>query len=265
MRYADTLLADGEVVVMRRRQHWLALLIEGRAAVALWLVAIALLASVWFFELQGQPAQIIGIVALVCLVLGVVVFAWRYWQWWAQDYIITNRRLVKVTGIFNKHASSTSLDKVNDAILDHNLVGRIMNYGDIDIVTASGELAVDYFRMLHGAKEFKRVLTTQKHALEMEYRFDHAPSPPLRAPMNINGEPATPPPPPPPPEPLFASATNAPAEVAPAAQVTTATDDAVDDPLEITQTLARLADLRDRGAISVEEYEVKKVELLRRL
>ncbi len=34
---------------------------------------------------------------------------------------------------------------------------------------------------------------------------------------------------------------------------------------EVTRTLAQLADLRDRGAISPEEYEAKKAELLSRL
>jgi hypothetical protein len=34
---------------------------------------------------------------------------------------------------------------------------------------------------------------------------------------------------------------------------------------EITETLHRLADLRDRGAISAAEYEAKKAELLERL
>ena len=38
-----------------------------------------------------------------------------------------------------------------------------------------------------------------------------------------------------------------------------------DASLEVTQTLARLADLRDRGAITPEEYEAKKEELLGRL
>ncbi|MDQ3555033.1 MAG: SHOCT domain-containing protein, partial [Chloroflexota bacterium] len=37
------------------------------------------------------------------------------------------------------------------------------------------------------------------------------------------------------------------------------------DAQQITQTLARLADLRDRGAITSEEYEAKKAELLSRL
>jgi hypothetical protein len=258
MRYADTLLSDGEVIVLRRRQHWLALLVEGRAAVALWLVAIALLAAVWFFDLQGQPAQWVGVAALASLVIGAVLFGIRYWQWWAQDFIVTNRRLLKVTGVFNKRSSSSSLEKINDAILDHNLVGRIMNYGDIDILTASGELAIDYFRMLNGAKEFKRVLTNQKHALEMDYRWDQTPSPPMRAPMNIIGEPANPPPPEP--EPELAPEPEPAPEPAPEPE-----PEPADTSLEITRTLARLADLRDQGAISAEEYETKKDELLRRL
>jgi hypothetical protein len=37
------------------------------------------------------------------------------------------------------------------------------------------------------------------------------------------------------------------------------------DPDEVTRTLNSLADLRDRGAISPEEYESKKAELLGRL
>lgn len=216
-----------------------------------------------------------GIAALFSLVLGVLLFALRYWQWWAQDYLITNRRLIKVTGIFNKHSSSSSLEKINDAILHHNLVGRMLNYGDIDIMTASGELAVDYFRMLQGAKEFKRVLTSQKHALEMDYRYDQTPSPPLRAPMNMNGEPAGPAsapapslfaPPAPANETAAEEQKSAPpadrsGPVAQAAEPAGAADRALD----ITQTLARLADLRDRGAISSEEYEAKKDDLLRRL
>src|SRR5262249_25019103 len=68
-------------------------------------------------------------------------------------------------------------------------------------------------------------------------------SPPLRA-----GSPESPPvaAPPPPPQP-----------VAPPPPSMT--------PAEVTQTLAGLADLRDRGAITPEEYEAKKADLLGRL
>jgi hypothetical protein len=38
-----------------------------------------------------------------------------------------------------------------------------------------------------------------------------------------------------------------------------------DESQEVTETLSRLADLRDEGAITAEEYEQKKDELLGRL
>ncbi|MDQ3938431.1 MAG: PH domain-containing protein [Chloroflexota bacterium] len=283
MRYADTLLADGEVVILRTRQHWLALLVEGRAALVLLLLGLLLIGAVWVLNLDPIYSQWLGIAALVALGIGLLVLAIQYWQWWAQDYIVTNRRLLRVTGVINKRASSSSLEKINDAVLNQNLLGRMLNFGDVDILTASGELAVDYFRMVNGAKEFKRVLTNQKHALEMEYRYTQAPSPALRASgMDMNGqqavrpmpapaqpmlatEPASSTPPPPP-----ANHSNPPDAGPPPSEVSpppaaARPADSHDAALEITQTLSRLADLRDRGAISAEEYEAKKDDLLRRL
>lgn len=257
MRYADTLLSEGETVVLRARQHWLALILDARGAVVLFVLGIALLLAVALLNLDPNLSNVVSIAALVCLAIAVVLFAWKWWQWWAQDYIVTNRRLMKVTGILNKRSSDSSLEKINDAILDQNVLGRIMNYGDLDILTASSESGIDYFRMLNGAKEFKRVMLNQKHALESGFMYERPPSPPLRAqPVDMNGDPtgqragpvtgeAAPPPP--------AAATPAPAEPE------------RDESLEVTQTLSRLADLRDRGAITPEEYEQKKDELLGRL
>jgi len=260
MRYADTLLSDGEVIVLRSRQHPLAIFLEARWAIALWVIAIALLVAGALLNLQGRDFQLVGGAALICIVIGLVLFAWRYWQWWAQDYIVTNRRLMKVTGIFNKRSSDSSLEKINDAVLDQNVLGRLLNYGDLDILTASGESAVDYFRMLNGAKEFKRVMLNQKHGLEMEYQGP-PPSPPMRSSaVNMNGEPAARPSPPT--DPPMADEPPPSAQPAPS---TASVDDRRDASLEITQTLARLADLRDKGAISEEEYAAKKEELLGRL
>ena len=55
-----------------------------------------------------------------------------------------------------------------------------------------------------------------------------------------------------------------PAAAAPAGATPTAAGRGA-DPDEVTRTLASLADLRDRGAISAEEYEAKKTDLLGRL
>jgi hypothetical protein len=62
-------------------------------------------------------------------------------------------------------------------------------------------------------------------------------------------------------DPTTSGPTPAAASVAPAAAA--ASRDLTPD--QLTRTLANLADLRDRGAISAEEYEAKKADLLGRL
>jgi hypothetical protein len=230
------------------------------------------------------------------------MFLLRFWQWSNQDYVVTNRRLLKVTGIFSKHSADSSLEKINDAILDQTLLGRMMNYGDLSILTAAEE-AVDLYHMLSDPKTFKKTMLTQKHAVETEFTYPGAmpPTPPLRAgdamqqmrptqpgqPMQgaqqmqpaermqpPQGMPAAPSAAPAQavaePAMATAGATSAATEPAshaqpePAAAPQTATP-TTDSSLEVTQTLARLADLRASGAITPEEYEQKKQELLSRL
>ena len=238
MRYADTLLADGEVITRRARQHWLALLIEARWVLAAFLVAIVALALVVLLDLEGGLRDAASWVALGALGVGLVLSFVHAWRWWAQDYIVTNRRILKVEGVFNKRSADSSLEKINDAVLDQNLVGRLLGYGDLDILTAA-DTAIDRYRMLADAPGFKREMLNQKHALDTELGGYHPPSPPLRA------EPA--------PSPVAATPQAVPSR------------EPAGDPDAVARTLSQLADLRDRGAITAEDYEAKKRELLGRL
>jgi len=260
MRYADTLLTEGEEIVRRSRQHWLALLSKARAALLLFLIGIALLVVIVWFNVQpGLLRDIISVTALAVLALGVIIFVYRFWQWWAQDYIITNRRLLKVTGILNKRSGDSSLEKINDAILSQSIWGRMLNFGNLEILTAADQ-AVDRYYMLKDPKEFKKVMLTQKHNLETEFMYGRPPSPPLRATV----ESAALPPAQAPAAPPVAAA---PMPVASDAGVPLGVQAADEDEesVRVTETLARLADLRDEGAITAEEYEQKKDELLGRL
>jgi hypothetical protein len=258
MRYADTLLTEGETVVLRTRQHWLALFSRARNALLLWLAAIVLLVLVaWFNVSPGPVRDIVSAVALVFILLGVLLFAFRLWQWWAQDYMVTNRRLLKVTGILNKRSADSSLEKINDAILSQSVWGRMLNFGDLEILTAADQ-AVDRYHMLSGPKEFKKTMLTQKHSLETEFMYGRPPSPPLRATEQTYTTPPAAPAMPAAPAPAPEAVSEA------AAPPHDAAADAAES-REVTETLSRLADLRDQGAITAEEYEQKKDELLGRL
>ncbi len=98
--------------------------------------------------------------------------------------------------------------------------------------------------MLVDANDFKQAMLDAKYELEMEFARPSMPSAPLRAPSASSGPTATGP--------------------APAAPADPAAPRSM-SPDEVTRTLDRLADLRDRGAISEAEYEAKKAELLGRL
>jgi hypothetical protein len=235
-RYADSLLAEGESITFRTRQHWLATIIDGRNPWAIFVLSLVVLVLSQNLG-PGTLRDIVGWLTLAGFVISLAWLAKVYWNWLSQDYLVTNRRVIKVEGIINKRSADSSLEKINDAVLEQNLVARMLNYGDLDILTAA-DIAVDRYRMLNRAPEFKRTMLNEKHELEGEFgrRF---PAPPLRTTAPV---PTTPPP------------------AAPAAQEPRGMSSE-----EVTRTLASLADLRDRGAISAEDYEAKKADLLGRL
>ena len=236
-RYADRLLADGERVALRSRQHVLATFIEGRVPWALLIISLFVLG----LDLRLEPGvfrDLFGWLGLALLVVGLAWLAYIYLGWYAQDYLVTNRRVIKVEGILNKRSADSSLEKINDAVLQQSIFGRMLGFGDLDIMTAAEE-SVDRYRMLSQAQTFKRTMLDEKHKLEQE--AFQIPAPPLRAAPQPASEPASAAAPPPPPAPRQMRSE------------------------EITSALGDLADLRDRGAISPEEYEAKKQDLLGRL
>ncbi len=227
-RYADTLLSDGERIALRTRQHWFATIVDGRVPWALFLASLVLLVLTTQIG-AGTPRDILGTVVLIVLAVSLAWLARQYWAWYAQDYIVTTRRVLKVEGILNKRSADSSLEKINDAILEQNLIGRIFGYGDLDILTAADQ-SVDKYRMLDKAPHFKKVMLDQKHILEDEGL--RIPGPPMRAPVTPVAAPA------------------------PARTMTSE---------EVSKSLSDLAALRDSGTITAADYEAKKQELLARL
>jgi hypothetical protein len=254
-RYADKLLADGERVRLRGRQHFLATLVEGRLAWAIFIAAVVLVLLVTQLAPNTPPLvrDAFSWLGLGLLLIGLAWLAYVYGQWFNQDYLITNRRVMKVEGILKKRSADSSLEKINDAVLEQSVFGRMLGYGDLDILTAN-EQSVDRYRMLSQAQTFKRTMLEQKHALEQE--GFQIPAPPLRAapPMAAPAmalAPATE-------SVAMAASPPSPAPAAASAPREMSTD-------EITTALGNLADLRDRGAITPSDYEAKKQDLLARL
>jgi hypothetical protein len=251
MGYIDNMLASGEQPVRRDHQHWFVLVADARYGLLAIVAAIVLLILRGLANTSGGLDTIIGYTVLVLVIGGLAYTGWQVLRWMNEEYVVTTRRVLQAEGVINKRVLDSSLEKINDAVFSQSVFGRIFGFGDLDILTAS-ETGISRLRMLRNADDFKRSMLEAKHELELELSgAKPLPSPPLRAaPTPVAPAPAP-----------VAAAPAAPSTVAPPA----AEPRSEMSPDELTRTLASLADLRDRGAISAEEYEAKKADLLRRL
>ncbi len=78
-----------------------------------------------------------------------------------EEYIVTNRRVIQTAGVFNKHVIDSSLEKVNDVVLTETVLGRLFDYGNIEILTAS-EMGVNLLRHIVSPVKFKTEMLNQK-------------------------------------------------------------------------------------------------------
>ncbi len=161
MGYIESLMAENERLVVRTRQHWMVLapafLGNLFGSFLLALVAIVLFAL----------APALGLISIVLLALSLApVFNLLrvFLDWWNEEYIVTNRRVVQAEGIINKHVIDSSLEKVNDVVLHQSWLGRVFDYGDIEILTAS-ELGVNKLTKITHPVKFKTEMLNQKEAL----------------------------------------------------------------------------------------------------
>jgi len=256
--YAESLLTPDEKVLCRERQHWLALILDSWLAIIFWAAAIVLIVAqlllpdeLFFLDFGtdswiGQGGMLLTLLAVLG---GTIVVALRWWWWRTQEFLVTNRRLVLAWGILNKSASDSSLEKINDAQLEISLVGRLLDYGSLKVMTAAPLQGSDYLDRLDHAKAFKKVMMTAKHELQMGERGDgEGYQPPPRS-SQTPASPAAPP------------------DTHPAAIDVSGGADPLkaDTPEEVAAVLEQLTRLRDAGHISGGEYEIKKQELLDRL
>ncbi|MEX1169019.1 MAG: PH domain-containing protein [Chloroflexota bacterium] len=294
MSYADSLLSTGERITHRVRQHWFVLVWGARIPIAAIIAALLLLILSSAARPTGLASDLLGLLTLVLFLGGLAFLTWGTLRYLNTEFVLTNRRVLQVEGVVNKRTTDSSLEKINDAVLTQSIFGRVFGFGDLDVLTAA-EAGIERFRMIIDPIGFKRAMLDAKHEYEVDMeRSGWQPSPPIRAAAPSAGLPsgggraattsspsstgAAPSGSGGPSGPVAAAAgspaavADAPSRVpateppkpAPAPPAAPATEPKV-NPDEVTRTLANLADLRDRGAISAEEYEAKKTDLLGRL
>ena len=158
MGYIEKLLTPNERIVRVARDHWITLLPTIIVDAALSIVIIGLSAA---GIILSPPWTWFG---LLLLLVPIGHLALRVGAWMNRVYVITNRRILQVTGTFGKRVSDTSLEKVNDIVMEQSALGRLLKFGDLEIISGS-ESGIDVFRHIAAPIEFKKELLNQKEAL----------------------------------------------------------------------------------------------------
>ncbi len=170
MGYVETLMGKNEKIVIRTRRHWMVLAgsIIANALMALFviIVGVGLVVS----GAAKAVALPLACLALVLLLIPAALFMRDFLAWWNEEYLITTRRVVQAEGVINKHVIDSSLEKVNDVVLNQSFLGRLFDYGDMEILTAS-EIGVNKLHQIAHPVKFKTDMLNQKEALGDDEHF----------------------------------------------------------------------------------------------
>ena len=163
--YLDSLLSESEKVLHAARQHWFILFRSILLEIGLILIIFAatITASIFLSTTPWLPFVIL--IGVLLLVIPIFTGTRDILIWSNHQFIITNRRVMQITGVINKNVIDSSLEKVNDVKMEQSVFGRIFDYGNIQILTAS-ELGVNRFHRIDNPILFKTAMLNAKAALE---------------------------------------------------------------------------------------------------
>jgi hypothetical protein len=159
--YLKSLLGENEKVLFVTHQHWLVLageiLSESLLSVAV-VVLVTLIWQLWLLNPLAALGYLLLIFPLVSLGRDVLI-------WSNRKFIVTSRRVIQLSGVFSKHITDSSLEKVNDVKMSQSFMGRLFGYGDIEIMTAS-EMGVNKLTRLGNPIQYKTTMINAKEKLE---------------------------------------------------------------------------------------------------
>ena len=170
MGYVETLMGKNEKIIIKTRQHWMVMAGSIFGAVLMAFVIIVIGVGLIASGVAGPIALPLGLFGLILLLIPVWLVTRDYLAWWNEEYLITNRRVVQAEGVMNKRVIDSSLEKVNDVVLNQSFFGRLFDYGDVEILTAS-EIGVNKLHMIAHPVAFKTEMLNQKEALGGDEHF----------------------------------------------------------------------------------------------
>ncbi len=134
MSYIERELTEGEQIVLLGHVSWWTIVPQTLLAVALLVVASVV---------AGMLAALVPMFWAIALPLVVLVWmvmvARQVVRVLTTEIAITDRRVMSKSGVFRTEVKVTPLDKVNSVNVRQSFFGNMLDYGDIEVTTATAE------------------------------------------------------------------------------------------------------------------------------
>ena len=124
MSYLQSILGQGEQVLLLAKMHWI------NYVRAIFLAVLALLVA--GFGLIAITA-IAFVIAGLLLVLSAIAFVRTYLNVGSTELAVTNQRVIYKTGMLKRDTVEQQLNRIDSVSVDQTYLGRMLGYGEVDI------------------------------------------------------------------------------------------------------------------------------------
>ncbi len=141
MAELDRYLLGSEQCVATARRHWAVLAPQVGAVAASWVI--------WLWVLSRSTSNYLASVAIFFFLFSLLWIAWLVGEWYLEQFAITDKRVLLVTGLFYKRVAVMPLSKVTDLTYERSPLGRMLGFGTFIMESAGQDQAlsrVDYIR-----------------------------------------------------------------------------------------------------------------------
>lgn len=123
--YVDKVLQPNESVLATGHMHWI-VYARGVALIVLGLICLLL-------PITGSAAILLRVAGGLILIVGLVAFLRSWIRKVTTEVAVTNKRVIKKTGLVQRLTAEMNMDKVESVDVDQSILGRLLDYGTIVI------------------------------------------------------------------------------------------------------------------------------------
>jgi uncharacterized membrane protein YdbT with pleckstrin-like domain len=155
---------EGEVVILQLKPHPLFVVLSVLGPVTLCVVCALLLRWVSGRQVQLAGGPILelpnlGRLWMLPVAAAALAIGWQVLEWWMRVYLLTDRRIVRVSGVLRQTVVEVPLARVQQVMLYRSLRERVFGLGTPGVSSAgSGDLSFVFWNMVSRPVERQRVL-----------------------------------------------------------------------------------------------------------